>query len=217
MRFTTILLLAIALLGSFASMQAADRIGVGEVAYGFTSAPNTLHPENPGWCDDNLKTCVCFIYFPIVSGIEEKDLFNGAPSAANARFTWVSEFPAQQTMLPSGPFTLYIVPAGPATIYYNAMPPAVRDPRVPATLGEPVAKFDRKAGLYISLAPTSGTAPPGWVDPFVSSADLVWSKTFPLNGKPFNFRDLIPHGITCHEVASTSAGTEAGSCVVTGN
>ena len=36
-----------------------------------------------------------------------------------------------------------------------------------------------------------------------------------LDGKPFNFRDLIPHGITCHEVVSTLKGTEAGSCVAT--
>jgi hypothetical protein len=101
-----------------------------------------------------------------------------------------------------------MVPTGAAAIYYDATPGKKRNPRDPKTLGDIVARFNRKAGLYVSTG--SG------VDPFVSSADLVWSTPFILNGKWFNFRDLIPHGITCHEVVS-STGTEAGSCVSTGN
>jgi len=206
MKFATIVLLAIALLGSFASLQADDRIGAGEVVYAFTSV---LDPDNKGWCDDKAKTCICFIYLPLVSGIEEKALFkDGVVGEANAHLTWVSEFPAEQTMWSNPPFTLAMVPAGPAAIYYDATPGKKRNPRDPKTLGEIVARFNRKAGLFVSTG--SG------VDPFVSSADLVWSTPFVLNGKWFNFRDLIPRGITCHEVVS-STGTEAGSCVATGN
>lgn len=206
MKFATMVLVGIALLGSCASLQADDIVRTGEVAYAFTSVPD---PDNKGWCDDKLKTCVCFIYLPVVSGIEEKALFkDGVPSEAKAHLTWVSEFPAEQTMLPNAPFTLFVVPTGPAAIYYDSNPGKKRNPRDPKTLGEIVARFNRKAGLFVSTG--SG------VDPFVSSADLVWSAPFVLNGKWFNFRDLIPHGITCHEVVS-STGIEAGTCVATGN
>jgi hypothetical protein len=50
---------------------------------------------------------------------------------------------------------------------------------------------------------------------FTSTADLVSSKTFRLkNGKEFNFRDLIPYGMTCTEAAEGSS--EAGTCVANG-
>ena len=206
MKFATMVLLGILLLGSSAALKADDSVGTAEVVYAFTTVQD---PDKKGWCDDKTKTCVCFIYLPLVSGVDEKALFkDGVPSEANARLTWVSEFPSEQTMLVNPPFSLFMVPTGPAAIYFDATPGKKRNPRDPKTLGEIVARFNRKAGLFVSTG--SG------VDPFVSSADLVWSMPFVLDGKWFNFRDLIPHGITCHEVMS-STGTEAGSCVATGN
>jgi hypothetical protein len=49
---------------------------------------------------------------------------------------------------------------------------------------------------------------------FTGTMDLVSSKTFMLFDKPFNFKDLIPHGMTCFE---TAAGDEtAGTCLAVG-
>jgi hypothetical protein len=98
--------------------------------------------------------------------------------------------------------------AGSAAIDYDATPAQKRDPRKRGTLGELVARSNRKAGLFVFTG--SGA------DPLVSPADPVRSKTFSLGGRSFNFRYLIPHGVTCPEVVSGITGAEAGSCVATG-
>jgi hypothetical protein len=53
-------------------------------------------------------------------------------------------------------------------------------------------------------------------DTFIFSADLVSSKTFSLDGKHFNFRDLLQHGMTCFEFGQNFSSWEAGTCIATG-
>ena len=60
----------------------------------------------------------------------------------------------------------------------------------------------------------------GWSGTMTSSAELVSSKPFRLNGKMFNFRDLIPNGMTCFETGSGIGNNfgddEAGTCIAIG-
>ena len=52
-----------------------------------------------------------------------------------------------------------------------------------------------------------------------SSSVLLSSKPFKLNGVTFDFKDLIPHGMTCFETGSGNdrgGDDEAGSCVAIG-
>jgi hypothetical protein len=116
-------------------------------------------------------------------------------------------------MLPSmGSTTLALVPTGTATVYFAARPESRnwKDLSERSTWGEPVATFTRNASILRS--------PDGFAsDTFIFTAELVSSKTFSMNGRPFNFRDLIPHGITCFENGQAGSTAETGTCVATGN
>ncbi|MBZ5622250.1 MAG: hypothetical protein LAQ69_26500 [Acidobacteriia bacterium] len=70
-----------------------------------------------------------------------------------------------------------------------------------------MAKFVRKAGLYQSTDNGASAT-------FIFSAALVSSSTFTSNGTAFDFKDLIPHGMTCHETGV--GGAEAGTYLAAG-
>ena len=117
----------------------------------------------------------------------------------------------------NGLFTAQLVPTGTATIYFSDRP----DTRVwtdltkRSTWGVPVATFVRKAGIFLS---TDG----GMSGGLTSTAKLASSKPFTLDGKTFDFKDLIPHGMTCFETGYSDASNEwgddeAGTCVAIGS
>jgi len=106
---------------------------------------------------------------------------------------------------------LFLAPAGEATIYFNPNPGSRDFTNLldRSTWGEPVAVFTREASLVRS---SDGLL----TDTFIFSAKLVSSETVSLNGKHFNFRDLIPHGMTCFETGYEGSSWEAGSCIAIG-
>jgi hypothetical protein len=116
-------------------------------------------------------------------------LFNGIPSEATAYLTVVSAI-ALQPLPANGDLALGIVPAGTLSVYFSSHP--AHDWTNPAsfTQGQLVATFARKAGLVSQWGTTAN---------HTYSADLVFSQTFTVNGKSFNFRDIAPRGITCNE------------------
>jgi hypothetical protein len=203
MKFATIVLLGVLLLASLPAMLADEKgggpAGAGEVVLSFT---------NGGASTDS----VC-IFFPLLLGdLKLGSLF--APSDApvvdkeHAHLIWVSDYTGEP--VPSGSaFTLFLIPTGTGTMYFKERP----EERIwtnyadRSSWGEPVARFVRKAGIFQSLdGGTSGT--------MIGTSELVSSKPFKLNGKMFNFKDLIPHGMTCYE---TGSGTEEnGACVAVG-
>jgi hypothetical protein len=206
MKFATIVLLGVLLLASFPSMMANDRdpAGASEVAIAFTG----------GSVWTSGSTGICVWYLPLVGDLKLESLFSpsGAPVAdrEHAHLIWVSDFSV--VFLPAnGSFTLALAPAGTATIYFKERPELRdwSDLTDRSTWGEPVAKFVRKAGLVQS--PDSLKS-----DTFIFSADLASSKTFTLNGKPFNFKNLIPHGMTCIETGGNGSSLEAGTCLAIG-
>ncbi|MGA9625375.1 MAG: hypothetical protein ACLQGV_15595 [Bryobacteraceae bacterium] len=201
MKLATIVLLGILVLGSFASMQASNKdappAGAGNVVLAYT---------NGGSSTDT----VC-IWYPVLLGdLQPESLFASLPQPStadkgHAYLVWVSDYSG--VAVPSSPdFTLFLIPTGTATIYFTDRPDS-RDWTNLAkrsTWGTPVATFVRKAGLFQSLdGGNSGT--------MISSAELVSSNPFTLEGITFDFKNLIPHGMTCFETAIGSE--ETGTCV----
>ena len=184
MKLATIVLLGILLLGSFASMQAADPAGAGQVALAYTNGGSSTNG-------------ICIWYPLLVGDLNPNSLFAAGATAVDkehAYLIWVSDYSGVE--LPSTvDFTLFLIPTGTATIYFSNTPQNrnwTTWSEYRSTWGEPVATFVRKAGIFPS--PDGGNS-----GTLISTAELVSSKPFTLNGKTFNFKDLIPHGMTCFE------------------
>jgi hypothetical protein len=221
MKFATIALLVIPFLAPFASMQADDKAagpaGAGQVVLAF-SGGSAYTSATGGIC----------IWYPVLLGdLDLGSLF--APPAGppvvdkeHAYLIWVSEFSGAQLqpfqLPPSSPgtaFFLQLVPTGTATIYFSDTPGLRKwtDLNNRHSWGDPVATFVRKAGMFLS-------ADGGWSGTMTNSAELVSSKPFKLNGKTFNFKELIPNGMTCFEtgngVGNNYGDDEAGTCIAIG-
>lgn len=205
MKFATFALLGILMLVACASMQAADPAGASQVAIGFTGGSVWTSPT----------TGICIWYLPLVGDLDVKSLFVGplfgkpAVDREHAYLIWVSDFSVE--VLPAnGDFNLLaLVPTGTGTIYYSDRPDLRdwTDLTNRTTWGQPVATFVRKAGLYQS-------ADGGTTATFIFSADLTSSTNFTIAGDKFDFKALIPHGMTCHETGV--GGAEAGTCLARG-
>jgi hypothetical protein len=214
MKTSTFVLMGILLMGSFASTRAADPAaftraadpaGASQMAMAFTGV-TVMTSETTG---------VCIAYWPIIGDFNLKSLFAGplfddpVADKEHAYLIFVSDW--RMTVLPpNGAFNfLGLFLPGEATIYYSKRPDLRdwHDPSDRSTWGKPVAKFVRSAGLFQSADEgVSGTV--------TFSLALTSSSTFTMDGKPFNFRTLIPYGMTCFE---TGIGdVESGTCVANG-
>jgi hypothetical protein len=213
MKFATVLLVTVALLVPGASLSAAPGAGSSQVFIAFTGGSM--------WTSATTGTCIW--YFPILGNMPLSSLFapgaNGSPviDKEHAYFIWVSDW-SIQTMFSNAGFkgsnvALAIVPAGTAAIYYSSNPTARdwTDVSKRSTWGIPVAKFVRRAGLFQSPDNFQLT------DKFYFSAPLVASRSFTFGSREFDFRDLMPHGITCFEYGQQLSTTETGSCFAMGN
>jgi len=173
------------------------------------------------WTSATTGTCVW--YFPILGNMPLSSLFasdaSGAPAMdkEHAYFIWVSDWSIQAMFNNPGfggsNVALAVVPAGTATIYYSSNPASRdwSDVTKRGTWGIPVAKFVRGAGLFQS--PDNFTVS----DKFYFSAPLIASRTFTFGSRQFDFRELMPHGITCFEYGQQYSTTETGSCLSMGN
>jgi hypothetical protein len=205
MKFATIVLLGILLLGSSAALN-AQPAGTSQVVLAMTG-------ESVMTSD---MTAVCIVYYQLIGDIPVRYLF--APSMlfaqpmvdrAHAYFIWVSDYSMQTLPANKDSNFFALIPEGEGTIYFTDRPD-LRDwsnLTERSTWGQPVAKFIRKAGVFQS-------ADGGVTGTFVSSAILVSSQPVNINGKPFDFKDLAPHGMTCYETCL--AESEAGTCVAIG-
>jgi len=148
MKLATIVLLGILLLGSLASMQAANPAGASQIVLAFTG----------GSAYTSDTTGICIWYPLLVGDLNMEYLFqfvDGAPAVdkEHAYLIWVSDFeslPQTPFLLPpssKGLLTLQLVPAGTATIYFTDVPRLRNwtDLTKRTTWGTPVATFDRKA------------------------------------------------------------------------
>ena len=217
MKLATFVLLGILLLGSFASMQAADPAGASQVAMAFSG----------GSAYTSDTTGICMWYPLLLGDFNMEFLFefkDGAPAMdkEHAYLIWVSDFtalPMKSFSLPpssNGLFTVQLVPTGSGTIYFSDVPRLRnwKDLTNRTTWGTPVATFTRLAGMFQS---TDG----GMSGGMTSSAVLLSSKPFKLNGVTFDFKDLMPHGMTCFETGFSGndewGDDEAGTCIAIGS
>ncbi len=163
----------------------------------------------------STTTGICILYFPVVGDLDLTSLFmtdsSGNPivNRAHSYLLWVSDFSVQP--LPITSYFLALAPAGEGTIYYTSRPDKrdFSDLTKRSTWGTPMATFIRRASLIRSGDNLV-------TDTFVFSADLVISSTFSLNGIPFDFSSLIPHGMTCFDHGQNGSSWEAGTCIAIG-
>ena len=208
MKFATIALLGILLLGSFATMQAAGPAGASQVVIAYSGGSRSTSDT----------TGICLWYPVLLGDLDLKSLFAGplfgdpVVDKEHAYFIWVSDFTFQ--VLPTnkdfkGINFLGLALEGTGTIYFTNRPDLRdwRDWTNRSTWGEPVAKFIRRAGIFYS-------SDEGVSGPLTNTAELVSSSSFTLNGKTLNLKDLIPHGMTCYETAVGEA--ETGTCFAVG-
>lgn len=210
MKPAAVLFLAITLLATAATLYAGPPAGISQTVAAFTGGSI--------WTSNATGTCIW--YFPLLGDLDLKSLFatdsSGTPviDKDHAYLIWVSDWSIQTMFGNSGyggsNIALAIVPAGTATVYYSEHPTSrIWSDR--SSWGVPVATFKRRAGLFQSADNFQYT------DKFYFSAPLVASRTFFLGRRPFNFRDLMPHGMTCFEYGQALSTTETGSCVAMGN
>jgi hypothetical protein len=213
MKFATYLFLAITLLASAATLNAATPAGAAQSFIAFTGGSV--------WTSGSTGTCIW--YFPVLADLDLKSLFATDPNGnlvinkEHAYLIWVSDWSIAAMFGNSGfggsSIGLAVVPAGTATIYYTNNPTRrdFSDISKRATWGIPVATFTRGAGLFQSPDNFQLT------DKFYFSAPLLAAKDFNLGGRVFNFRILMPHGMTCFEYGQGYSTTETGSCIAMGN
>jgi hypothetical protein len=220
MKLAMIVMLGILLLGSFSSMQAdqkaAGPAGASQAVIAFSGA--SVYTSD--------TTGICMFYPLLFADLNLESLFAPLPTWAvdkeHAYLIWVSDFsvvPLTPYLLkPSSnrSFTLQLIATGTATIYFSDRPDTRdwRDWAKRSTWGEPVATLVRRGGIFQS---TDG----GMSGTMAMSVDLVSSKPFQLNGKTVDFKDLIPHGMTCFETGvgwdTFDGEDEAGTCVANGS
>lgn len=171
--------------------------------------------------NDTQTGGTCIWYFPVLGNLPLTSLFaseKGSPvvDLNHAYFVWISgwsiQWEAENPGFGNSKVTLAGIPAGTATVYYRQDPISLPfDSTDPGTWGTPVATFARGAGMFQS--------PDGFkdTDRFIFSAQLTGSQEISLQGRPFNFRSLMPHGITCFEFGQNYSTTETGACIAMGN
>ena len=217
MRFATLVTLSILLVGSLVPLNAANPTAVGQVAISLIGGST--------W-NSNYTAGTCWGYLPMLGGLgisqtlfggQEPELFSDPthPSMQTAYFMWVSDFQTIPLPTPDGQaFTVVLVPSGTATVYYTDTPASryltnMRDITTRASWGDPVATFTRHAG-HLQTADNFAS------DSMTFWAELVSSKNFTIKGNQFNFKDLIPYGMTCFEDGRNFSTSEATTCVAAG-
>ncbi len=135
-------------------------------------------------------------YYSFLEGVSGS-LFSGTPSEATAYFTLRSDTFSLQS-LTNGPVTATLAEPGTFTIYLNATPDGDWSNPDSFSSGQPVATFLRSEGLLTNAGPTSFA---------MFSATLVSSVDFTFQGNVYNFKKLVPNGITHIFTASNTVLT----------
>jgi hypothetical protein len=124
-------------------------------------------------------------YYTFLEGITGP-FFSGTPGEATAFFTLRSDVFSLQT-IGNGPVAATLADAGDFTIYLNPTPAGNWSDPNSFSSGQPVATFKRSVAMLTNAGPTTSV---------MFSAVLVSSVDFTFNGKTYNFKRLVPDGVT---------------------
>ncbi len=145
-----------------------------------------------------------FGYFLHLAGIGA-DLFNGAPGASTAHFTFAAR-PFRADRIGNGGLSLALDTVGEFSIYLQLAPAGDFDDPGSFARGECIATFRRTSmvvGTTVDGAAT--TQPPSpLISSNVFSARLVQSALFEFAGRRHNLGQIIGHGVTQFGTASTT-------------
>jgi len=125
-------------------------------------------------------------------------LFNGSPSEATAFFTFSTDVLSLTPMPSNGDLALYLVSEGTFNVYYNPRPNGDWSNPSSFSSGELIATFARQQSLYPEFMP---------IGIHSLSETLESSQTFTFDGQTFNFKRMVPNGITFASFLSTKALT----------
>ena len=154
-------------------------------------------------------------YFTDISGIGASDslfkLSSTGPSEQTAFLTFRSDVFSLTPLPSNGDIGLDLVSAGTFNIYYNPKPdgnwtnPDTFSGDQPFP-GQPIAQFNRPESLHLAILQSDVANPP----PFESISEhtltetLVSSQSFTFNGHRYDFRILLPSGVTLNQPASNT-------------
>jgi hypothetical protein len=125
-------------------------------------------------------------------------LFNGSPSEATAFFTFSTDVLSLTPMPSNGDLALYLVSEGTFNVYYNPSPNGAWSNPASFSSGELIATFARKQSLFPDFMP---------IGIHSVSETLESSQTFTFAGQTFDFKRMVPNGITFASFFSTKALT----------
>ncbi|HWK90515.1 MAG TPA: hypothetical protein VNP72_11070 [Longimicrobium sp.] len=130
-------------------------------------------------------------YFVHLQGVE--GLFSGEPGEKTARLTFLAE-PFTAKSLKNGDLALSLDAPGDFCVYLNREPARFDDPDSFGA-GEEIARF-RRVSVVMGTKVGTGPGDRALFSLNVFSARLVSSRPFELDGRHYDLRALMPHGIT---------------------
>jgi hypothetical protein len=133
-------------------------------------------------------------YVAHISGINTP-LFNGAPSEATAYFTFTTDVLSLTPIATNGDIALSLVSAGTFNVYYNSNPSGDWSNPARFSSGQLIASFTRKESLFPEFGP---------VGLHNLSESLVSSQRFTFDGQSYNFKYMVPNGVTFAQTFSTT-------------
>lgn len=151
------------------------------------------------------KTLLDAGYFLHLQGIDG-GLFAGERGEGTARLTFLAD-PFTATPLQNGDLALGMDAVGDFAVYLNLAGGATFDDPASFGTGEEVARF-RRVSVVTGTTVGRGAENHALFGLNVFSARLVSSRPFELDGRSYDLRRLMPHGITQWGTSAATAAAE---------
>jgi hypothetical protein len=178
------LLAALAATALVSRAKAADRIPVGPVA---------AHQLGRAlFAADGTAQVIGYLAF--VKGISTS-LFAGPPSESTAFLTYRSNTFSPE-IIGNGDISVFLITGESISVYFNSSPHGDWNNPDSFSSGQLVATFTRREPLLVINVGTMFNA--------FSSSELTSSHEFVFNGQTVDFKDLVPHGLTWLETATST-------------
>ena len=146
------------------------------------------------YLNPNTGQAVWAGYIVHINGIKPS-LFNGVPSETTAYFTFTTDVLSLTPMPNNGDMALSLVSPGTLNVYYNSNPAGDWNNPASFSSGQLIATFTRKESLFPEL---------GTIGFHNLSENLLSSHSFTFNGQLYDFKFMVPNGITFAQFFSTS-------------